>query len=107
MRHLFTAFLSTATIAAVLSAAPVAAQVPGNPGAPVTPTIYMNEYWAPTQGSALGYNSGPFFPFGAVVSSIGAMGAGVVGAPTYAAQPHARCRIVQDFNGRYTSLCGP
>ena len=107
MRHLLTAFLSTAAIAAVLSATPVAAQVAGNPGDQHTPTPYTKDYWAQTQGYAPGYYGGPFAPFGAVVGSIGAMGAGVAGAPVYATQPHAQCGVLHDFNGRYTSVCGP
>jgi hypothetical protein len=107
MRHLFTAFLSTAAIAAVLSATPVAAQVAGNPGDPHTPTLYTSEYWAQTHGYAPGNYGGPFGPFGAVVGSIGAAGAGMAGGPAYATQPHAKCGVVQDFNGRYTSVCGP
>jgi hypothetical protein len=109
MKHLFTAFLSTAAIAAVLSATPVAAQVAGNPGDQHTPTVYTQNYWAQMQGTAPSYNGGyggPFAPFGAVLGSIGAVGAGVVGAPVYAAEPHARCGVTQDFNGRLTSVCG-
>jgi hypothetical protein len=106
MRHLLTAFLSTAAITAALSATPVAAQVAGNPGDQHTPTPYTSDYWAQTQGYAPGYG-GPFGPIGAVVGSIGAMGAGMAGGPTYAVQPHAQC-VIHDFNGRYTSvLCGP
>ena len=73
MRHLFTSFLSTAAIAAALSATPVAAQVAGNPGDQHTPTPYTSDYWAQAHGYAPGYG-GPFGPIGAVVGSFGAMG---------------------------------
>jgi hypothetical protein len=99
MRHLFTAFLSIATVAAALSTTPVAAQVPGNPGEPQTPTVYTKDYWAQNQSYAPG-SGGMFAPIGAFVGSF-------AGGPGYALQPHAQCSLVQDFNGRYTSLCGP
>ncbi|HME83648.1 MAG TPA: hypothetical protein VKG91_03640 [Roseiarcus sp.] len=106
MRHLFTSFLSTAAVAAVLAATPVAAQVAGNPGDQHTPTPYTNDYWAQTQGYAPGYG-GPFAPVGAVLGGFGALGAGMVGGPAYATQAHAPCGVIHDFNGRYTSVCGP
>ena len=89
MKHLVLTFLSTATVCAVLSAAPAAAQdtVTGAPvgEAPVTVEGY---------GNSSGYT-------GASASSSG---------PVYAIQPAERCHVTRDlygFQGRYTSVCGP
>lgn len=65
---------------------------------------------------AYGYGWGPFAPVGALAAGIGALGADVVGAtgnavgatlgaPAYAVQPHAVCRIHHDRYGR--RFCGP
>ena len=128
MKHVLTGILSTAAIYGWLAATPVAAQVAGNPGDMHTPTPYTSDFWARTHGYDYGsyrYEpgfAGPFAPVGAVLGGVGALGAGVVGTagavgagvagatiggPAYAVQPHAGCGIIKDFNGRYTSVCGP
>ena len=86
MKLLLTIFVSTAAICAAVSATPAAAQVAGNPADNHNRTVYMQEYGrSPDQGS--------------------------VGVPVFgafeAAQASSRCRNTQDFNGRYTVVCGP
>jgi hypothetical protein len=111
MRHALTGLLSTAAISAALSASPVAAQVAGNPGDQHTPTLYTQQYWAQTQEYGNGSYRYGLGPVGAVVGGLGAAGGEIVGAnvgaPSYGMRPHASCGVTQDFNGRYTSMCGP
>jgi len=121
MKSLLTVFLSSAALAAVFSVTPAAAQVAGNPGDLHTPTPYTESVDSPYRGGApYGYGpyAGPFGPLGAVAAGVGAFGAGVANAagavvgapaasPVYAAQPGVGCRVHQDFNGRYTSVCSP
>jgi hypothetical protein len=125
-----TSALSAAAICAFLAATPAFAQdtVTGAPAgtAPVTvegygygpgqPGYRYNGYGYNGYGPAYdyGYGWGPFGAAGAVAAGIGAVGAGVVnttaaaaGAPAYAVPRNARCAIIHDFNGRYTSVCGP
>ena len=91
MRCLLTAFLSTAAVCAAMTATPGAAQVAGNPGDQHTPTPYTKDYWAQSQ-SALGS---------------GATSGAPADASAQAAQPRPNCAATQDFNGRYTVVCGP
>ena len=94
MRHLLTAFLSTAAIAALLSATPVAAQVAGNPGDQHTPTPYTNRLLGPDPtGTRLATTAVRSLRLARSSGSIGAMGAGVAGGPVYATQPHAQCGV--------------
>ena len=89
MKCLFSTFLSTAAVCAVLSASPAAAQetVTGAPAgtAPVTVEGYGN--WSGYTGPSVS-NSGPAFAF----------------------QRPERCHVTRDFygfQGRLTSVCGP
>jgi len=124
-----TSLLSMTAAAAILSAAPAAAQVAGNPGDLHAPTQYTKRYAYPPQTGpgypGYGYNwatsgqpfssGGVFAPIGVVATGVGALGAGVsavAGAPfAIAPAPYAAnqpgCRAFQDFNGRRTSVCGP
>jgi hypothetical protein len=86
MKRLITIILSTAAICAAVSVTPAAAQVAGNPGDIHTRTLYMMEYGQSPGQVAVGPTAG--FP------AFLAPG----GAPD--------CGVVQDFNGRYTSVCG-
>ena len=91
MRCLFTAFLSTAAVCAAMTATPGAAQVAGHPGEQHTPTPYTRDYWSQPQ-SAFGSGITP----GAAPS-----------ASAQAVQPRPNCAATQDFNGRYSVVCGP
>ena len=130
MRHAFLALLSSAAIGGVLAATPAGAQVAGNPGDMHTPTPYTKDYMRRTHaypGYGYGYGNygygGPMAPVGALAAGVGAVGmaladtAGMaVGAPfgagpymgaPYAAMSRPGCGLIKDFNGRYTSVCGP
>jgi hypothetical protein len=86
MKRFFITFLSAAAVCAVVSATPAIAQVAGNPADDHTRTLYMKEDGrTPDQGT---------------------VGAPVLG-PLDAAQASSRCHNTQDFNGRYTVVCGP
>jgi hypothetical protein len=102
MRHALTGLLLAGATCASILATPAVAQVAGNPGDLHTPTVYSNEvrsqaYGSPTPG--YGGSAGPLgvltAPFTGPVSMMS--GGGVSGAP---------CGIIQDFNGRYTAICG-
>jgi hypothetical protein len=80
---------------------------PGQPG--------FNGY-GPAYDNGYAYDNGwgPFAPVGAVAAGVGAVGSDVVGTtgfavggPMYAARFNPRCGVIHDFNGRYTSVCGP
>ena len=94
--------LSTAAVCAFVFASPATAQVAGNPGDQHTPTVYTERYKAETYGGP-GFSgpSGFSAPLG-VLGGITAPLAALTGAGT-----QGRCRVEQDFNGRYTALCGP
>ncbi len=101
MRHALTGLLLAGSAYAFALATPAVAQVAGNPGDLHTPTVYTSGVQAQPQSYAPGYG-GPFGPLGVlaapVTAPVAAMsGGGVSGAP---------CGVVQDFNGRYTALCG-
>jgi hypothetical protein len=77
--------LSTAAIGLFVSLTPAAAQVAGNPGDLHTRTLYMKEYGqAPEQA-----------PPGAPAGFLSFLSPG-----------GQDCGVTQDFNGRYTSVCG-
>jgi hypothetical protein len=81
--------LSTAAIGLFVSLAPAVAQVAGNPGDIHDRTLYMMESGQPTQvagGPTLG---GPTFF-----------------VPSFLSPAPSGCGVIQDFNGRYTSVCG-
>jgi hypothetical protein len=106
------AFLSTATICAVVSDTPAAAQVAGNTGDLHTRALYTRQhdsdlsqryaYW-------LGY-AGPLALVGVPLALVGGASAGVDAGPANSAQPQARCGVIHDFNMsqthyRYTAVC--
>jgi hypothetical protein len=119
-----TSAITVATVCAFLAAAPALAQdtVTGAPAgtAPVTVEGYG---YGPGQPGFTGYNGyqpaydngwGPFGPVGAIAAGFGAVGSGMVGptgvavgGPMYATRLNPRCGVIHDFNGRYTSVCGP
>jgi hypothetical protein len=85
-----------AAVCAFVFASPATAQVAGSPGDQHTPTVYTKQFKAETQGGP-GF-SGPSGVLGGITAPLGALtGVG----------PQGRCRVEQDFNGRYTALCGP
>jgi hypothetical protein len=94
MRHALAGLLLTGATGAFVLATPAAAQVAGNPGDLHTPTVYTSGVQAPTYGYAPGYG-GPLGPLGVLATPVAGPVAG--GAP---------CAVQQDFNGRYTALCG-
>lgn len=83
--------MSTAVVGLFVSLTPAVAQVAGNPGDIHDRTLYMME-----SGQSPGqYAGGPV-----------AVGPGVL-VPSFL-QPGGApgCGVTQDFNGRYTSVCG-
>lgn len=100
MRHALAGLLLAGATYASILATPAFAQVAGNPGDQHTPTVYTSGVQAQTYG---GYNpaSGPLGPLGILTAPI----TGPVGAMTGSA-PSGGCGVSQDFNGRYTALCG-
>ena len=97
MRNALTGLLMAGAASAFVLVTPAVAQVAGNPGDLHTPTVYTSEVQAQTYGYSPGYG-GPLGPFGILTAPMtGQVAAAPGGAP---------CGVVQDFNGRYTSLCG-
>ena len=98
MKHALRGLLLAAASAFVV-ATPALAQVAGNPGDQHTPTVYTSGVQAQTYG----YNpaSGPLGPLGVLTAPITAPVAAVSGGV-----PGGGCGVSQDFNGRYTALCG-
>jgi hypothetical protein len=88
MKRLFPIVLSTVAICVAAAATPAAAQVAGNPGDQHTPTVYTEQYDRTVAPGAAGPTVG-FVP-----------------VPIFAVQGPAQCGVTQDFNGRYTSVCG-
>jgi hypothetical protein len=122
-----TSAMTVAAICAFLAATPAFAQatVTGAPAgtAPVTVEGYgygpgqpgFNGY-GPAYDNGYAYDNGwgPFGPVGAVAAGVGAVGSGMVGTtgvavggPMYVTRFNPRCGVIHDFNGRYTSVCGP
>jgi hypothetical protein len=98
MRYALAGLLFAGVTCASILAAPAVAQVAGNPGDLHTPTVYTSEVHGQTYGYTPGYG-GPLGVLAAPVTApLAAMsGGGMSGAP---------CGVSQDFNGRYTALCG-
>jgi hypothetical protein len=96
MKTILTSSLSPA-VCTFLAVTPALAQdtVTGAPAgtAPVTVEGYG---YGPGQP---GYRDNSFGPLGAFVTGMG--------APAFAVLPNVRCGVIHDFNGRYTSVCGP
>ena len=89
MKRLFAIGLSTAAIGVLVSFTPALAQVAGNPGDIHTRTLYMLETQSRDQLAGGPTVAGPSF---LVPSFLGPVPSG--------------CGVTQDFNGRYTSVCG-
>ncbi len=98
MRHALTGLLLAGAASAFVLVTPALAQVAGNPGDLHTPTVYTSEVHAQTYGYSPGYG-GPLGPIGVLTAPV----TGVVATMSAGGAP---CGVVQDFNGRYTSLCG-
>ena len=90
MTRLLSIALSTAAIGFFASLTPVVAQVAGNPGDIHDRTVYMMESGQlPDQVAGGPTVAGPSFF-----------------VPSFLAPAPLGCGVTQDFNGRYTSLCG-
>ena len=88
MKRLLAIGLSTAAIGVLVSVTPALAQVAGNPGDIHTRTVYMMETQIPDQVAGGPTLAGPSF------------------IPPFLGPVPSRCGVTQDFNGRYTSICG-
>ena len=97
MKYAFAGLLLAGTTCAALLVTPALAQVAGNPGDLHTPTVYTSRVDAQTYGYTPGY--------GGLLGPLSVLTAPVTGQVA-AAPGGAPCGVVQDFNGRYTSLCG-
>ncbi len=100
MKHTLAGLLVAGATCAFALATPAVAQVAGNPGDLHTPTVYTNQVHAETSGYSPAY-SGPLGPLGILTAPITAPLAAMSGPAT-----GAPCGVDQDFNGRYTALCG-
>jgi hypothetical protein len=100
MRHALTGLLLAGATCAFVAATPAVAQVAGNPGDLHTPTVYTSEARANAYGYTPG-SGGPLGPLGILAAPITAPVAAMNGGPSGGA-----CGVTQDFNGRYTALCG-
>jgi hypothetical protein len=90
MKRLLAIGLSTAAIGVLLSMTPAVAQVAGNPGDIHTRTLYMMESSQYPDQVAGGTTVGsPSFL-----------------VPSFPGAAPSGCGVTQDFNGRYTSVCG-
>ena len=90
MKSVMALALSTAAIGLFVSLTPAVAQVAGNPGDSHTRTLYMMESGqVPDQVAGGPMMSGPSFL-----------------VPSFLSPGPSGCGVSQDFNGRYTSLCG-
>ena len=103
MKHALAGLVLARAACASILVTPAAAQVAGNSGDLHTPTVYTNGVHAQTYGYAAPGYGGPLGPLGVLAAPIttplaAATGGGVSGA--------APCGVSQDFNGRYTALCG-
>jgi len=90
MKRVFAISLSTAAIGLFVSVMPAFAQVAGNPADIHDRTLYMMESGqVPDQLAGGPMAGGPSFL-----------------VPSFLAPAPSGCGVTQDFNGRYTSLCG-
>jgi hypothetical protein len=89
MKRLLAIGLSTAAIGVLVSLTPALAQVAGNPGDIHTRTLYMMETQNPEQVAGGPTVAGPSFNL-----------------PSFLGPAPSGCGVTQDFNGRYTSICG-
>ena len=100
MKHALAGLLLAGVTCASILATPAVAQVAGNPGDQHTPTLYTSGVHAETYGYSPA--SGPLGPLGILTAPITGPVAAVSGGGVRA----GGCGISQDFNGRYTALCG-
>lgn len=102
MKHTLAGLLVAGATCASALATPAFAQVAGNPGDLHTPSVYTRDFRADNYGYSPGYG-GPLGPLGVVTAPITAPLAILTGrGPAMGPQ----CGVDQDFNGRYTALCG-
>jgi hypothetical protein len=101
MKRALTGLLLAGSTCAFLLATPAVAQVAGNPGDLHTPTVYTTDARSQAYGTATPGYSGPLGPLGVLAAPIPAPVATISGGPSGGA-----CGVSQDFNGRYTALCG-
>ncbi len=97
MRNATTSLLLAGAASALLATSAFA-QVAGNPGDLHTPTPYMNEFRTNTYGYTPG-SGGPLEVFAAPFTAAPL-------AVTNGAPGAGGCGVSQDFNGRFTALCG-
>lgn len=102
MKHALTGFLLAGSTCAFLLATPAVAQVAGNPNDLHTPTLHTNEVRSQAYGSTTPGYGGPLGPLGVLAAPITAPVSMVSGG----APSGGGCGVSQDFNGRYTALCG-
>lgn len=100
MKNALTGLLLVGAASAFALATPAAAQVAGNPGDLHSPTVYTNQ----VRGETYGYNPGPLGPLGYITAPIAGPLSMIEGNRT--AVSAAPCGVDQDFNGRYTAVCG-
>jgi hypothetical protein len=103
MKHALAALVLAGAAYASVLATPAAAQVAGNPDDLHTPTVYTGEVHAQTYGYAAPGYGGALGPLGVLAAPITAPLAAATGGGVSGAAP---CGVSQDFNGRYTALCG-
>ena len=101
MKHALAGLLLAGVTCASILATPAVAQVAGNPGDQHTPSVYTSGVGAQTYGYTPGYG-GPLGPLGVLAAPITAPVAAISGGSVGA----GGCGVSQDFNGRYTALCG-
>ena len=102
MKHALAGLVLAGAACASILVTPAAAQVAGNSGDLHTPTVYTNQVHAQTYGYAPDYG-GPLGPLGVLAAPITAPVAAITGGGVSGGAP---CGVSQDFNGRYTALCG-
>ncbi|HEY1779691.1 MAG TPA: hypothetical protein VGG79_04535 [Roseiarcus sp.] len=94
MKHALAGLLLAGTTCVAVLVTPAFAQVAGNPGDLHTPTVYTSRVDAQTYG------------YGGLLGPLDALTAPGTGQVAAAPGGGAPCGVVQDFNGRYTALCG-
>lgn len=101
MKHALMGLLLAGSTCAFVLATPAVAQVAGNPGDLHTPTVYTTQSRSQAYGVATPGFGGPLGPLGILAAPITAPVAAMNGGASGGA-----CGVSQDFNGRYTALCG-
>jgi len=101
MKHALMGTLLAGAACAFGLATPAVAQVAGNPGDLHSPTVYTSQYRADAYGYTPGYE-GPLGPVGVLAAPVTAPLAMLTGG----FPGGGGCGVTQDFNGRYTAVCG-